>query len=121
MNYSPDLAQLLISHAQLVNYQAVYDKKYSSDQMQAYTSIECHLLVSFLMGVEEYAYDYTLPTTLLNEMVEKIPAEEIRKVGHYMTYNVGSPVLAKQLLDKKYLQSNVIIEMGEDGEPKLGQ
>ena len=118
MNYNPDLAQLLISHANTVNYKKGHEKKYNIDQMAAYTSIECSLLVSFLIGVDDYASDYSLPTRLLNEMVDKIPAEGIHKVGHYMKYNAGSPMLTKELLDRQYYKENIVLDIGEE-DPKL--
>ena len=118
MRYNPDLGLLLINHASLVNYKAVYDKKYSFDQIEAYTGLECHLLVSFLMGIDEYSHDYSLPTRLLNEMVDKLTPEQVTRIGKYIKYDKGSPVITKQLLDTQYMRSNVVDEVNNEG-PKL--
>ena len=79
--------------------------------MQAYTAIECHLLVSFLMDIEDFSYDYSLPTKLLNAMVEKINPDVIKRVGDYMKYDKGGSELAKQLLYRQYLQESIIYEI----------
>ena len=106
-----NLGQLLLTHFGSVNYGVVKEKKYTIAQMRAYTAIECHLLVSFLMGVEDFSYDYSLPTKLLNEMAENIKPDVIKKVGDYMKFDEGGSVLAKQLLHRQYLQENIIYDI----------
>ena len=108
MQANSNLGQLLLTHSSNVNYGAVKEKKYTLEQMQAYTAVECHLLVSFLMSVEDFSYDYSLPAKLLNAMVEKIKPDAIKRVGNYMRFDENGPLLTRQLLYRQYLQENII-------------
>lgn len=111
MRANSDLGQLLLTHSDIVNYGALKEKKYTIEQKLAYTAVECHLLTSFLIGIEAFSYDYSLPTKLLNVMVEKIKPDTIKRVGDYMKFNEGGPLLARQLLYMQYLQENIIYEI----------
>ena len=113
-----NLGRLLLTHSGSVNYGAVKEKKYTIEQMRAYTAVECHLLVSFLMGVEDFSYDYSLPTKLLNEMAEKIKPDVIKKVGDYMKFDEGGSELARQLLYRQYLQEKNIYEINDQTDIK---
>ena len=111
MRANANLGQLLLTHSDSVNYGAVYEKKYTMGQLHAYTTIECNLLVSFLIGIEDFSYDYSLPTTLLNAMVEKIKPDVITRIGNYMEFDKSGPLLARQLLERQSLQENIIHEI----------
>ncbi len=89
---------------------ATKEKQYNLEQTQAYTTIECNLLVSFLINAKDYFYDYSLPAKLLNEMVKKINQDTLKRVGDYMKFNECGPMLAKKLLDEQYLQENIVHE-----------
>ena len=113
MRANSNLGQLLLTHSGSVNYDAIKEKKYTIEQMQAYTAIECHLLVSFLMCVEDFSYDYSLPTKLLNAIVEKIKPDTIKNVGDFMRYDEDGQLLTRQSLYKHYLHENIIYEINE--------
>ncbi len=122
MKANKSLGKLLLSHANIVDYNAVKEKQYNIEQIKAYTTIECNLLVSFLTGPEDYSSDYSLPTKLLNKIVKKFNPDVIKRIGDYMRFDDNGPMLAKQLLDRQCLEDNDVYEINELNEDKkLGE
>ena len=118
-NANKELGELLETHGRLVDYNKLLDKDYNLDQMTAYSKAECALLVSFLINIDEYNHDYSIPSRIMNNLVDSYSPELVRQVGEYLGRDDNSQVLAKRLLDTQYYNGKDIYELTPDGTYKL--
>lgn len=120
-NANKELGELLETHAKLVDYNKPLEKGYNLDQTLAYSKAECALLVSFLINIDEYNHDYSIPSRIMNNLVDSYSPELVRQVGEFLGIDDNSQVLAKRLLDTQYYNGKDIFELTPDGTYKLGK
>jgi len=119
MKSNPELIKLFMAHHDVIDYKILYKKNYSINQLMAYSDIEYHFIVSFLMLADEFNHDYTLPSKLLNKMVYELEPNVILVIGDYLKYNDNTHEIIKMLFDRLYLQDKEIFDIDEDGNIKL--
>lgn len=94
-----NLANLLTTNYNNTDYELIKQKKYNMFDSQAIGKIIVNLLVTFMMFIDNYNYDFTLPSELLNSMIDRIKKDDLIKIASYINYDYN---IAKMLLDAQY-------------------
>ena len=103
---NPHLANLLKNRNN--DYDYIKEKFNFDAAYVASSTIENHLMVTFLMNADYYDCDYNLPSNLLNKLIKKLNIFDLIRVAIYMDYFDDSMDLTQKLMDVYYFKSNSI-------------
>ena len=95
-----DLSELLKITHNNIDYELIDTKRFSFDDKIKIDNLKTHLLVTFLMNINNYDHQYKMPTDLFNLLIKEIDEDDIIRLGKFLNNSPNNYNFAKRILDE---------------------